>query len=405
MIINGSTISMSSHHESATYSRFESAEAILTSDEAAAISYSKESHYSAKDQFEQQVAVYEKARSNQRNDNLSNTLRELARINKQNKCEPKTVDCDDEIIIEKILRLLEKLTGKSSKLHEQLEQLKHPNKKEITDPFAGYQSANVLSSSSFSIAASSYSSVSATAAISGTAGIANSDSAAAPKQTVWQKVSASSFYHAELENTSYAATGIAKTADGREINFNVEIGMSRAFQETIDTLSSESIICTDPLVINVGNDVAQISDRKYFFDLDSDGTAEEMSFATNGSGFLAYDKNNDGVINNGNELFGTKSGDGFADLAAYDDDKNGWIDEADSIFSKLKIYTKDENGKDKLINLKDADVGAIYLGNASTEFSLKNDSDNSTNGIIRSTGIYLKESGGVGTVQHVDIAI
>ncbi len=71
----------------------------------------------------------------------------------------------------------------------------------------------------------------------------------------------------------------------------------------------------------------------------------------------------------------------------------------------MKIWTKDENGKDVLMNLKDADVGAIYLGNAQTEFSLNNQATQQTNGIIRKTGVYLKESGGVGTVQHVDLAI
>ena len=162
---------------------------------------------------------------------------------------------------------------------------------------------------------------------------------------------------------------------------------------------------TDPLVINLDSNVASVSDMKFLFDLDADGKEEEISFAGRGSGFLALDKNGDGKINDGSELFGTKSGDGFGDLAAYDEDGNGWIDEADSVFKDLKIWTKDENGKDVLMNLKDADVGAIYLGSAQTEFSLNNQATQQTNGIIRKTGVYLKESGGVGTVQHVDLAV
>ncbi|MBQ8547586.1 MAG: hypothetical protein IJ427_03720, partial [Lachnospiraceae bacterium] len=116
-------------------------------------------------------------------------------------------------------------------------------------------------------------------------------------------------------------------------------------------------------------------------------------------------KNEDGTINDGSELFGTKSGDGFADLAAYDGDGNGWIDEADEVFSKLKIWTKDENGENLLLNLKEADVGAIYLGNANTQFSLNNAETNETNAIVRKTGVFLKESGTVGTVQHVDLVL
>lgn len=84
---------------------------------------------------------------------------------------------------------------------------------------------------------------------------------------------------------------------------------------------------------------------------------------------------------------------------------SGWIDENDSIYSQLKIWTKDENGKDHLIDLKDADVGAIYLGNADTQFSLKNDK-NKLKGEIKKTGIYLKEStGAVGTLNHVDLVV
>jgi len=36
---------------------------------------------------------------------------------------------------------------------------------------------------------------------------------------------------------------------------------------------------------------------------------------------------------------------------------------------------------------------------------MKNETDHATNGIVRSTGIFLKESGGAGTVQHIDLAV
>ena len=64
----------------------------------------------------------------------------------------------------------------------------------------------------------------------------------------------------------------------------------------------------------------------------------------------------------------------------------------------------DAAGNDVLTGLKNADVGAIYLGSASTNFHLKDDNNN-LGGMIRQTGIFLRESGGVGTVQHVDLAV
>ena len=223
--------------------------------------------------------------------------------------------------------------------------------------------------------------------------------------TTWQKITAVSGFRSESESTAFAATGKVNTADGRSIDFNVELSMSRAFMEQFDFLEVTEYIKTDPLVINMDSNIASVSDQKFYFDIDSDGKAEKISFAGEGSGFLALDKNNDGKINNGSELFGTKSGDGFKDLAAYDYDHNGWIDENDAIFNKLKVWYKDADGNDHLIDLKEADVGAIYLKNADTQFSLKDD-NHRLNAEIKKTGIYLKESTGeVGTINHLDLVI
>ena len=223
--------------------------------------------------------------------------------------------------------------------------------------------------------------------------------------TTWQRVTATSGFVSESESTTFASSGMVKTQDGRSIDFNIEVSMSRAFTSQINTLTTQNYIKTDPLVINLDTDIGSVTDQKFLFDLDSDGDEEEISFAGKGSGFLALDRDGDGRIGDGSELFGTKSGDGFKDLAAFDEDGNGWIDENDSIYSKLKVWTKDEDGNDYLINLKDADVGAIYLDNADTQFSLK-DGNNRLNGEIKKTGIYLHEStGAAGTLNHVDLAV
>ena len=160
--------------------------------------------------------------------------------------------------------------------------------------------------------------------------------------TTWQRITATSGFASESESTTFASKGIVQTADGRNLGFNVEVSMSRAFMQKIDTFEVQDYIKTDPLMINLDANIGSVSDQKFFFDLDSDGKEEQISFAGKGSGFLALDKNGDGKINDGSELFGTSSGDGFKDLAEYDEDKNGWIDENDSIFSKLKVWTKDE---------------------------------------------------------------
>lgn len=211
-------------------------------------------------------------------------------------------------------------------------------------------------------------------------------------------------YMEEKEDTAFSAGGVVQLEDGRTIQFNMNVQMSRSFQayygERIQTVERQLV---DPLVINLEGNVAELQDQTFFFDLDADGVEEEISMLGKGSGYLALDKNGDGIINDGSELFGTKSGDGFADLAAYDSDGNGWIDENDEIWSKLLIWTKDENGKDRCYTLSEKNVGAICLANQETDFALTS-KDNVPNGRIRKTGIFLYENGYAGTIQHVDIA-
>ena len=157
-------------------------------------------------------------------------------------------------------------------------------------------------------------------------------------------------------------------------------------------------------VINLDADVADVTDQKFYFDLDQDGEEEALSTLQSGSGFLALDRNGDGSINDGGELFGASSGNGFADLAEYDLDGNGWIDEADEVFERLVIWTPNADGTSTCYRLKEQGVGAICLQNVVTDFTLQDDSQ-TTNGAIRRTGIFLRETGEVGTVQHVDLVM
>lgn len=211
--------------------------------------------------------------------------------------------------------------------------------------------------------------------------------------------------HYEAEQTSFSAEGMVKTADGQEISFKLGLSMSREhYEESNLSLRMGDAVKKDPLVINFGGTAAQLTDTKFSFDLDADGTADQISFVGAGSGFLALDRNADGKINNGSELFGPASGNGFQELAAYDQDKNGWIDENDSVYEQLKIWTRDGSGNDSLSTLAEKNVGAIYLGNVSTPFDIKN-SQNQLEGQVRSSGVYLNEDGGAGTILQIDLAI
>ncbi|MBQ9437842.1 MAG: hypothetical protein IJU50_05870 [Lachnospiraceae bacterium] len=216
-------------------------------------------------------------------------------------------------------------------------------------------------------------------------------------------------YTHEYEKSAYAVQGTVKTADGRDLSFNLSFDMTREFEEyyaehyEIKAIP-QMVNLMDPLVINLDTNIATLSDQKFTFDLDADGKTEEISMLGSGSGFLALDKNGDGIINDGSELFGTQSGDGFLDLAKYDQDGNGWIDENDEIFDKLKIWVKDEEGHDQLYSLKEKNVGALNLNALSTNFSHKNMENNRLEGVLRQTSFFLYEDGTAGTIQHLDLA-
>lgn len=213
-------------------------------------------------------------------------------------------------------------------------------------------------------------------------------------------------YHAsyqETESTSFSATGTVKTQDGKSIEFSVNLTMSREFyQETnISIKAGDPEKKVDPLVINFNGNAAELTQQHFAFDIDADGTTDQIAMLKPGSGFLALDKNQDGVINNGSELFGPNNGNGFSELAQYDSDGNGFIDAADSIYSRLRIWQRHEDGSQQLIALGDKDIGAIYLGHAATPFQLRT-ADNQSLGEVTDSGVYLTESGNTGTVQQIN---
>lgn len=208
----------------------------------------------------------------------------------------------------------------------------------------------------------------------------------------------------EYEKTEFTAGGKINTADGREIDFAVSLTMSREFYREQNLSIRAGDALKDPLVINFAGTAAQLSERNFSFDIDSDGTEDQIAFVGPGSGFLALDKNGDGIVNNGSELFGTASGDGFLDLSGYDQDRNNWIDENDAVYDNLRIWSRSGDGTEQLVGLGQAGVGALYLGHIETLFSMK-DTENDLLGQVRSTGLALLENGQAVTMQQLDLAV
>jgi hypothetical protein len=214
----------------------------------------------------------------------------------------------------------------------------------------------------------------------------------------------------ETEQTQFNAQGVVRTADGREIRFDLTLQMQRQYVEEsrVSLRAGDALRPVDPLILNFDGTAAQLQSVRFSFDLDGDGLTEELPLPGSNFGYLALDLDGNGQIDDGRELFGTRSGDGFADLAKYDDDGNGWIDENDAVFERLRVWTPglDAGGgfSPRLDTLAARQVGALYLGKAETPFEVRGPQQE-TLGQLRSSGVYLREDGGAGTMQHLDLMV
>jgi vacuolar-type H+-ATPase subunit E/Vma4 len=203
----------------------------------------------------------------------------------------------------------------------------------------------------------------------------------------------------EKESMSFSSSGKIKTEDGREIDFDLNLNMSRETYQKNEALLQVGEF-HDPLVMNFDGQGVGLSDQKFQIDLDLDGKLDDLNFLSQGSGFLVLDKNNNGEIDDGRELFGPQSQNGFSELAAYDDDGNGWIDENDDIFESLKIWSLNDQGEKTLVGIKEKGVGAIYLGAVASQYTLKHGDEDMAR--VAQSSIYLKENGQAQTIHQMD---
>ncbi|RXJ71842.1 hypothetical protein CS022_14920 [Veronia nyctiphanis] len=142
-----------------------------------------------------------------------------------------------------------------------------------------------------------------------------------------------------------------------------------------------------PIVIDLDGDGIQTlsSDVSHIhFDLNADGVSRITGWVSNSDAFLVWDKNRDGVINDGSEMFGEgtllsngeRAQDGFQALREHDVNADGKIDITDAIFPKLNVWVdKNTNGLTdvgELISLAEANIASLNL-NLETSNTVNND--------------------------------
>lgn len=213
------------------------------------------------------------------------------------------------------------------------------------------------------------------------------------------------FEYSKKDALEISSKAIIKT-ENRDIEIDLNLSYTKEFYEKhSENIEFENISFIDPLVINYDGNINALDniskEMNFMFDIDSDGIKEQIPLLKSGNGFLAIDKNSNGIIDNGNELFGPQLNNGFEELRAYDSDGNSWIDENDEVFKDLTIWTKNEEGENKLIALGQSGIGALYLNDISSELAY-NTSVNNCIAHLKSSSIYIKEDGSAGLLTSLD---
>jgi len=159
--------------------------------------------------------------------------------------------------------------------------------------------------------------------------------------------------------------------------------------EDWDNLPRENgIVIYDPLTLDLDGDgietIASNGHKGALFDHDKDGIRTATGWVSKDDGFLVYDRNGDGVVNDGGEFFGDntllkngeRAANGYQALKELDDNGDGKVDTADSAFAKLRVWRDlNQDGisqEGELLTLNEAKVKALNLANKNTDRDLGN---------------------------------
>ncbi|AVP86707.1 hypothetical protein C7K70_00335 [Aeromonas hydrophila] len=202
----------------------------------------------------------------------------------------------------------------------------------------------------------------------------------------------------QKEQLNVVAAANVQTQDGQTLQLDLGFVLDWR-QLDISQRRTTLNALKDPLVLSLDGKIAGLTDARVNFDIDQDGKADSLPGLSEGSGFVALDRNGNGTIDDGGELFGARSGNGFGELATLDEDGNGVLDERDSQFSALQFWQPEQSP----IALVELGIGAILLHPLDTPFNHLGESGNQ--GVLRQSGLYVTEQSKGGWVQQVDLRV
>lgn len=183
------------------------------------------------------------------------------------------------------------------------------------------------------------------------------------------------------------ANGAARTGSG-----DTAFDFARIYQakDLHGTRAWRRLRQISPLVLDMDGDgieLVALSDSKAMFDLDRDGFAQHTGWVASDDALLALDRNDNGRIDDIDEVFGNGTVDGFNELAELDSNEDGTIDASDERFGDLLLW-RDKNGDgrseaDELQGLAEGGVMSIDLDATESETTLAGHSISHTSSFTR----------------------
>jgi uncharacterized protein YihD (DUF1040 family) len=165
--------------------------------------------------------------------------------------------------------------------------------------------------------------------------------------------------------------GAASGQQLQEVQLDFDFEFS--FESTSVQVQQARVQQCDPLVLDLDDDGIELSDHTQGaqFDIAGSGAPVRTAFVNGGDAFLALDRNGNGRIDSGRELFGDQHGaaNGYEELRRFDTNSDGLINASDKDFDKLMLFRDDGDGVSEageLMSLADAGIDEIDLNYSNT---------------------------------------
>ena len=192
------------------------------------------------------------------------------------------------------------------------------------------------------------------------------------------------------------------------------------FKAMLEAGFNTAEITRSPLILDLDGDGVETTSESQgvYFDLDANGFGEHSAWAGKDDGLLVWDRNNNGQIDNGSELFGNntllssgeKAANGFLALADLDENKDGIFDARDSAYAKLSVWNdRNSDGvvqEGELYTLEQAQVASMSLsflepGKLDANGEVPSAVVDGNGNEHRQTGTYTTTDGSVRSVNDV----